>query len=47
VNYVVGQFAFGKMRPDFAMRSVKLFADEVMPQLRRFADRPAAAAVGT
>jgi alkanesulfonate monooxygenase SsuD/methylene tetrahydromethanopterin reductase-like flavin-dependent oxidoreductase (luciferase family) len=46
VNYVVGQFAFGKMRPDFAMHSVTLFADEVMPRVRRFSESLAAAGAG-
>jgi hypothetical protein len=46
VNYVVGQFAFGKMAPDFALRSVKLFAEQVVPQVRRFEEsRSAAAAI--
>lgn len=46
VNYIVGQFAFGKMPPEFAMRSVTLFANQVMPQVRGFADSHTAAAVG-
>jgi alkanesulfonate monooxygenase SsuD/methylene tetrahydromethanopterin reductase-like flavin-dependent oxidoreductase (luciferase family) len=33
-NYVVGQFAFGDMTRDEALRSIKLFADDVMPILR-------------
>jgi alkanesulfonate monooxygenase SsuD/methylene tetrahydromethanopterin reductase-like flavin-dependent oxidoreductase (luciferase family) len=37
VNYVVGQFAFGNMAPDFATQSVMLFADKVMPEVRSFA----------
>jgi alkanesulfonate monooxygenase SsuD/methylene tetrahydromethanopterin reductase-like flavin-dependent oxidoreductase (luciferase family) len=43
VNYVVGQFAFGKMAPDFAMQPVGLFAEHVMPRLRRFGESRAAA----
>jgi hypothetical protein len=43
VNYVVGQFAFGKMAPDFAMQSVGLFAEHVMPRRRRFGESRAAA----
>ncbi len=46
VNYIVGQFAFGKMTPDFAMRSVTLFADRVMPSVRRFSERHVAAVAG-
>ena len=34
-NYVVGQFAFGDMTRDECLRSIELFADEVMPALRR------------
>lgn len=37
VNYIVGQFAFGRMPHDFAARSVALFAERVMPQVRQFA----------
>jgi len=33
-NYIVGQFAFGDLTCDEALRSIKLFADEVMPPLR-------------
>src|SRR5580700_10819954 len=33
-NYVVGQFAFGDLTRDECLRSIKLFADEVMPGLR-------------
>ena len=33
-NYVVGQFAFGDLTRDECLRSIKLFADEVMPALR-------------
>ena len=43
VNYVVGQFAFGDMAPDFAMQPVGLFAEHVMPRLRRFGESRAAA----
>jgi alkanesulfonate monooxygenase SsuD/methylene tetrahydromethanopterin reductase-like flavin-dependent oxidoreductase (luciferase family) len=38
-NYVVGQFAFGDLRLDETLRSVALFAAEVMPALRRGAYR--------
>jgi alkanesulfonate monooxygenase SsuD/methylene tetrahydromethanopterin reductase-like flavin-dependent oxidoreductase (luciferase family) len=34
-NYVVGQFAFGDLTPDECHRSVELFAERVMPSLRR------------
>ena len=34
INYVVGQFAFGDMSHAEALRSVELFASEVMPGLR-------------
>jgi alkanesulfonate monooxygenase SsuD/methylene tetrahydromethanopterin reductase-like flavin-dependent oxidoreductase (luciferase family) len=45
INYVVGQFMFGTMAPDFAGKSIDLFAQQVMPQVRRFAGdlMPAAA----
>jgi alkanesulfonate monooxygenase SsuD/methylene tetrahydromethanopterin reductase-like flavin-dependent oxidoreductase (luciferase family) len=33
-NYVVGQFAFGDMTRDEALRSIDLFTREVMPALR-------------
>jgi hypothetical protein len=33
-NYVVGQFAFGNLTPDECLRSIGLFAGEVMPVLR-------------
>jgi alkanesulfonate monooxygenase SsuD/methylene tetrahydromethanopterin reductase-like flavin-dependent oxidoreductase (luciferase family) len=33
-NYVVGQFAFGDLTLDECQRSIKLFADAVMPVLR-------------
>ena len=33
-NYVVGQFAFGDLTRDECLRSIELFADEVMPALR-------------
>jgi alkanesulfonate monooxygenase SsuD/methylene tetrahydromethanopterin reductase-like flavin-dependent oxidoreductase (luciferase family) len=33
-NYVVGQFAFGDLTPAEFMRSVELFAQHVMPELR-------------
>jgi alkanesulfonate monooxygenase SsuD/methylene tetrahydromethanopterin reductase-like flavin-dependent oxidoreductase (luciferase family) len=38
-NYVVGQFAFGDLTRDEALRSIKLFADEVMPVLRNHETR--------
>jgi alkanesulfonate monooxygenase SsuD/methylene tetrahydromethanopterin reductase-like flavin-dependent oxidoreductase (luciferase family) len=34
-NYVVGQFAFGDLSLAATLRSVELFADEVMPALRQ------------
>ena len=34
INYIVGQFAFGDLTLDECQRSIKLFADEVMPTLR-------------
>jgi alkanesulfonate monooxygenase SsuD/methylene tetrahydromethanopterin reductase-like flavin-dependent oxidoreductase (luciferase family) len=37
-NYVVGQFAFGDLTRDEALRSIQLFADEVMPALKASAD---------
>jgi hypothetical protein len=33
-NYVVGQFAFGDLTRDETLRSIGLFAREVMPVLR-------------
>jgi alkanesulfonate monooxygenase SsuD/methylene tetrahydromethanopterin reductase-like flavin-dependent oxidoreductase (luciferase family) len=33
-NYIVGQFAFGDLTCDEALRSIQLFADKVMPALR-------------
>ena len=33
-NYVVGQFAFGDLTLDETLRSIDLFAREVMPALR-------------
>jgi alkanesulfonate monooxygenase SsuD/methylene tetrahydromethanopterin reductase-like flavin-dependent oxidoreductase (luciferase family) len=33
-NYMVGQFAFGDLTLAEALRSIQLFADEVMPKLR-------------
>jgi hypothetical protein len=33
-NYVVGQFAFGDLTRDECLRSIRLFADEVIPALR-------------
>jgi alkanesulfonate monooxygenase SsuD/methylene tetrahydromethanopterin reductase-like flavin-dependent oxidoreductase (luciferase family) len=44
-NYVVGQFAFGDLTREESLRSIDLFAREVMPALQReSADRPRAAA---
>jgi alkanesulfonate monooxygenase SsuD/methylene tetrahydromethanopterin reductase-like flavin-dependent oxidoreductase (luciferase family) len=34
-NYVVGQFAFGDLALDETLRSIELFAREVMPALRQ------------
>ncbi len=34
-NYVMGQFAFGDITPAECLRSIELFAGEVMPALRR------------
>ncbi len=34
-NYVVGQFAFGDLTLGECLRSIGLFASEVMPALRR------------
>jgi alkanesulfonate monooxygenase SsuD/methylene tetrahydromethanopterin reductase-like flavin-dependent oxidoreductase (luciferase family) len=42
-NYLVGQFAFGDLTRAEALRSIGLFADEVMPQLRA---KPVAAELG-
>ena len=39
-NYVVGQFAFGDLTRDECLRSIELFADEVMPALRANVDVP-------
>jgi alkanesulfonate monooxygenase SsuD/methylene tetrahydromethanopterin reductase-like flavin-dependent oxidoreductase (luciferase family) len=47
VNYIVGQFAFGKMSPDFARRSVELFAQEVMPRVERAGTLRAVAAAAS
>jgi alkanesulfonate monooxygenase SsuD/methylene tetrahydromethanopterin reductase-like flavin-dependent oxidoreductase (luciferase family) len=33
-NYLVGQFAFGDLRPEEAARSLNLFIEHVMPQLK-------------
>jgi hypothetical protein len=47
-NYVVGQFAFGDLTLDETLRSVALFAADVMPALRAAAtaQRAETAAVG-
>jgi alkanesulfonate monooxygenase SsuD/methylene tetrahydromethanopterin reductase-like flavin-dependent oxidoreductase (luciferase family) len=45
-NYLVGQFAFGDLTLSETLRSIQLFADEVMPKLRGktvAADKPAMA----
>jgi alkanesulfonate monooxygenase SsuD/methylene tetrahydromethanopterin reductase-like flavin-dependent oxidoreductase (luciferase family) len=42
-NYVIGQFAFGDITPDECLRSIELFAREVMPALR--AEAPSLARV--
>src|SRR5262245_12059725 len=44
-NYVVGQFAFGDLTLDETLRSVALFAADVMPALRK-AQRAVPASVG-
>jgi hypothetical protein len=33
-NYLVGQFAFGDLTREESLRSIGLFASEVMPKLR-------------
>jgi alkanesulfonate monooxygenase SsuD/methylene tetrahydromethanopterin reductase-like flavin-dependent oxidoreductase (luciferase family) len=38
-NYVVGQFAFGDMTREEALRSIELFTREVMPALRTIGER--------
>ena len=43
-NYLVGQFAFGDLSLEEMLRSVKLFAAEVMPACIAAADAPARAA---
>jgi alkanesulfonate monooxygenase SsuD/methylene tetrahydromethanopterin reductase-like flavin-dependent oxidoreductase (luciferase family) len=43
-NYLVGQFAFGDLTREESLRSIGLFADEVMRALR--AKEPAAASAG-
>jgi hypothetical protein len=48
-NYVVGQLAFGDLTRAESLRSIALFAGEVMPRLRAKAldtDEPAVAATG-
>jgi len=44
VNYIVGQFAFGTLDHDTTLRSIKLFAEDVMPAVRQAAPRDAALA---
>lgn len=41
INYVVGQFAFGTMPLEAALRSIELFGSRVMPALRERAGTPA------
>ena len=36
-NYFVGQFAFGNLSVEATLRSIGLFANEVMPTLKRAA----------
>jgi len=45
-NYFVCRFCFGTLPHDAAMRSIALFADEVMPHFRPVAERPARASAG-
>jgi len=35
VNYLAGAFAWGSLDPDIALRSLRLFRDEVIPSVRR------------
>ena len=42
-NYFVGQFAFGNLTQEETLRSIGLFASEVMPMLRRAPARAASA----
>ena len=35
VNYIVGQFCFGDLTLEEMLRSVELFADQVVPALRK------------
>jgi len=42
-NYFVGQFAFGNLTQEETLRSIGLFADEVMPMLKRAPARVASA----
>ncbi len=41
-NYVVGQFAFGDLKPEEFRHSVELFARDVMPALRQTGEIPTA-----
>jgi len=34
VDYLIGQFAYGHQTPDECLRTVELFARDVMPALR-------------
>ena len=45
-NYFVGRFCFGSLPHDAAMRSLRLFADEVMPHFRSAGRRATAATAG-
>jgi hypothetical protein len=35
VNYVAGAFAWGSLDPETSLRSLRLFRDEVVPDVRR------------
>ena len=39
-NYVVGQFAFGDLTREECLRSIELFASDVMPALRAMSRVP-------
>ena len=45
-NYLVGQFAFGDLTRDESLRSIGLFASEVMPVLRAKATAGASESAG-
>jgi hypothetical protein len=40
VNYIAGAFAWGSLDPETALRSLRLFRDEVVPAVRRAAGGP-------